>query len=184
MNSKQLLFSLLAIGIFVFIIVVINQNLDSSQDDAYAYSSRDNALAGGLHEITGGNQSNNEIHDWILDSVINGNKEYCLFAIPYEESGLYKHYSFVALVEEISGKYAFFKLTADVSLNLPGGIQDQQLSDSIVFFFDDVDGYYICVGKVFCEDVVPFANGQPLAMNQDGIFSYFNKGKRPEITIQ
>lgn len=184
MNKRMILGSLLVIGIVVFLVVMINRNPGLSQEDAYIYSSSDDALVEGLSEITGESQSLNDINSWVLETTTNGNKEYCLFAVPYEESGIQKHYSFVALAEEIDGKYAFFKLTADVGLNSPGGVQDQQKSDSLVFFFDDVNGYYICVGKVFRDDVVPFANGRPLAMNQDGIFSYFNKGKRPEISIQ
>jgi hypothetical protein len=183
MNTKQLLIFLLVIGIFAFLVVVINHNPGLSEDDAYEYSSRGNALVAGLREVTGENHDINVIDSWIINTRIDGNKEYCLFAIPYEESGTEKHYSFVALIDGSKGKYAFFKLTADVSLNSPGDIQDQKKSDSIVFFFDDVDGYYICVGKVFRDNVVPLVNGQQLEVNQDGIFSYFNKGKRPEIAI-
>ena len=183
MNAKQLLFSLLGIGIFVFLVVMINQNSSLNKGDDYIYSSRDNALTEGMHEITGENQSINDNHDWIIKTAKNGGKEYCLFAVPYEEAGLKKHYSFIAIVEEHEGQYAFFKLTADVALNSPGGIEDKQNADSIVFYFDNVDGYYICVGKVFREDVAPYANGKQLPLNPDGIFSHFNKGARPEITI-
>jgi len=184
MKKRMALGSLLVIGIVVFLVVMINQNPGLSQENAYIYSSSDAALVEGVNEITGDNQNIETISSWILDTRKNGNKEYCLLAVPYEEAGIQKHYSFVVLVDESGGKYGLFKLTADVSLNSPGGVQDQQKSDSLVFFFDDVNGYYICVGKVFRDDVVPFADGRPLALNQNGIFSYFNKGKRPEISIQ
>lgn len=183
MNKKLFLISLLAIGIFSIVLIIMNQRQGVNQDEAYVYSSRDEALSGGFHEITGESQSLNDIHSWMLETTTNGNKEYCIFAVPYEESGIQKHYSFVALVEELDGEYAFFKMTADVSLNPSEGTQDQEETDSLAFYFDDVDNYYICVGKVFRDGVAPFVNDRQLAMNQDGIFSYFNQGKRPVVSI-
>lgn len=172
-----------ALIITIVIAVVVQSQPTVDKDDAYKYQSRDKALVGGLAEITGDKQSTDEVRSWVIDKVADGNKEYCLIAVHYEEAGIQKHYSFVALVEKKAQKYAFFKVTADVALNSPGAVTDKENTDSLVFFFDDVEGYYICVGKVFLEGAVPYVNNQRLAMNQDGIFSYIDKIKRPEVFI-
>ena len=154
------------------------------QDEKLGYPTQSEALMLGLSELTGSEVTPEQADRWTLGTIGAGNRTYFIMAIPFPDRNPQEQYSFVALVEKERGRYTFYKATADVALDPKVSAASATLPDASWFFFDNVAGNYVAVGKILREGSVAVADGVLLESNEDHLFIAIKSGAQPKIVIE
>lgn len=118
----------------------------------------------------------------ILSKEHNGSL-YLLVKIPFSEYGMEKHYVYVAKVDKKKDKYRFEKTSNSISLNTLGDLKDVDYVPYATFFFDDIDGLFFVVGKVYDNQYKPYILGDLVPIQNGNIYATVQERKRPEIDV-
>ncbi len=185
MNKNKTTIFFFVLIIIVGVILISVGYIGSANSDAqrFKFDSQETALINGM------NQSYNKttelkdpLENIILSTEHNGNL-YIVIKVPFSEYGMDKDYAYVAAVKEKNSKYCFDKLSPDISLNTIGDIKDVDYTPNATFYFDNIEGLYFAVGKIYDENYRAYINGEEIQLLNSNIYVAVKEQERPQIDV-
>lgn len=172
---------LIAIGVVSITIGYINSTDPNAQQ--YRFATQEEALIDGINQNSSEDSQPEDPLENIILSTEHDLSLYVVVAVPFSEYGMNKDYVYVAAVKEKNNKFRFEKLSPDISLNTLGDVRDVDYVPNATFFFDDIDGLYFAVGKIYDEKYRPYYLGKQLKLLKHNIYVVVQEKERPQIDV-
>ena len=176
-----LLACLVAIGVFFFTNKCINLSNQNAQ--LFQYGSKEAALIDGISQKADASmQQKHPLENIILSTEYNGSV-YVIIKALYNENEISKDCVYVAAVKEKNDQFAFIKLTPDISLDTIGDTKDLEYTPNEALYFDDIEGLYFAVGKIYDGHYKPYFNGSEIQLLNGNMYAFVQEKERPHIDI-
>ena len=183
MSKLKILISFIVLLITIGTISISAGHFDSANSNAekFKFNSAEAALIDGIDQNSGdATRAKDPLANVILSTEQNGS-EYVVIKVPYSEYGIDKDCVYIAAIRSSNNKFCFEKLSPDLSLNTVGNIKDVDYTPSATFYFDNIDGLYFAVGKIYDESYKPYFRGKQIQLLNENIYVVVQKKERPQI---
>lgn len=185
MKRYRITFALLACLVAIGVLFSINKciNLSNQNAQLFQYGSKEAALIDGISRNADATmQQKYPLENIVLSTEYNGSV-YVVIKALYTKNEISKDCVYVAAVKEKNDQFGFIKLTPDISLDTIGDTKDLEYTPNEALYFDDIEGLYFVVGKIYDGHYKPYFNGSELQLLNGNMYAFVQEKERPLIDI-
>lgn len=185
MNKHKILFIIIVLLISIGTISITAGCFYSADLDnqLFRFDSAKAALIDGINQNSSDTtRTKDPLGNVVLSTEQNGSL-YVVARVPYSEYGMAKDCVYIAAIRNGNNKFCFEKLSPDLSLNAAGDPKDADYTPSATFYFDNMDGLYFAVGKIYDENYKPYFRGKQIRLLNENIYAVVQKNERPQIDV-
>ncbi len=177
----------ITIGFIVLLITigVISGDITSINSDAqrFKFDSQEVALIDGINQNSNEEKRTKDPLENVILSTEYNKSLYVVVKVPFSEYEMDKDYAYVAAVREKNSKFCFEKVSPDISLNTLGDIKDVDFTPNATFYFDNIEGLYFAVGKIYDDNYRPYMHGEQIQLLNSNIYAVVQEQERPQIDV-